>query len=40
MGGLADYEVVVESESTARIQEVHTLILHCWLERIEGEFRS
>jgi D-sedoheptulose 7-phosphate isomerase len=40
LGGLADYEVVVGSESTARIQEVHTLILHCWLERIEGAFRS
>ena len=40
MGGMADYEVVVGSDSTARIQEVHTLILHCWLERIEGGFRS
>ena len=26
--GLADYEIVIESESTPRIQEVHTLINH------------
>lgn len=38
MAGRADHEVVVPSNSTARIQEMHTLILHSWLERIEAEF--
>ena len=34
--GKADHEIIVPSRSTARIQEVHTFILHCWLEIIEG----
>jgi len=38
MAGKADHEVVVPSNSTARIQELHTLILHSWLDRIEAEF--
>jgi D-sedoheptulose 7-phosphate isomerase len=38
MAGRADYEVIVQSDTTARIQEVHTLILHLWLELIEAEF--
>ena len=38
MAGKADYEVIVPSENTARIQEVHTVILHSWLEAIEKEF--
>jgi len=33
--GLADHEVIVPSHSTARIQEIHTLILHLWLDQIE-----
>jgi D-sedoheptulose 7-phosphate isomerase len=35
MAGRADHEVIVPSNSTARIQELHTLILHSWLDRIE-----
>ena len=33
--GLADYEIIVPSQTTARIQEVHTFILHAWLTLIE-----
>jgi D-sedoheptulose 7-phosphate isomerase len=33
--GLADHEIIVPSQSTARIQEIHTLILHLWLDQIE-----
>lgn len=33
---LADHAVVVPSETTARIQEVHTFILHLWLDLIEA----
>lgn len=36
-GGIADYQLIVPSQSTARIQEVHTFILHAWLEIIELE---
>ncbi|MGE9296077.1 MAG: D-sedoheptulose 7-phosphate isomerase [Puniceicoccales bacterium] len=35
--GTCDIEVIVPSETTARIQEVHTLVLHCWLEMVEAE---
>ena len=38
MAGRADYEVIVPSENTARVQEVHTLILHAWLELVEEAF--
>lgn len=34
--GKADYEILIPSKSTARIQEIHTFILHCWLELIEA----
>jgi D-sedoheptulose 7-phosphate isomerase len=34
--GFCDHEVIVPSVTTARIQEVHTLILHQWLEGIEA----
>ncbi|MBX0330721.1 SIS domain-containing protein [Oscillochloris sp. ZM17-4] len=33
---LADHALVVPSESSARIQEVHTLILHAICEELEG----
>ena len=33
---LADHALVVPSDSSARIQEVHTLILHAICEEIEG----
>jgi D-sedoheptulose 7-phosphate isomerase len=32
---LAKYAIVVPSENTARIQEIHTLILHYWITQIE-----
>ena len=35
--GLADHELIVPSSTTARIQEVHTFILHCWLTMIEAD---
>lgn len=39
-GGLArgtcDHEIIVPSKNTARIQEVHTLVLHQWLEAIDA----
>lgn len=34
--GMCDHEIVVPSDNTARIQEVHTLILHQWLEAIDA----
>jgi D-sedoheptulose 7-phosphate isomerase len=33
---LADHSIVVPSANTARIQEVHTLVLHQWLETIDA----
>ena len=35
--GLADIEIIVPSSSTARIQELHTFILHNWLSIIESD---
>ena len=32
---LADHPLVVPSDTTARIQEVHTFILHAWLTLME-----
>jgi D-sedoheptulose 7-phosphate isomerase len=34
--GTCDLEIIVPSTTTARIQEVHTLILHQWLEVIDA----
>ena len=34
--GTCDHEILVPSTTTARIQEVHTLILHQWLEAIDA----
>ena len=34
--GLADHEIIVPSHTTARVQEVHTFILHAWLTLIEA----
>lgn len=36
MKGLCDFELIIPSTTTARIQEVHTLILHQWLEAIDA----
>lgn len=38
--GRCDFELIVPADSTARIQEVHTLILHTWLGRIDAEFAT
>ncbi len=35
---LADNSIIVPSMNTARIQEMHTFILHSWLELIDDEF--
>ena len=35
--GLADQEIIVPSAVGARVQEIHTFVMHWWLERIEGE---
>lgn len=34
---IADYSIIVPSNNTARIQELHTFILHNWLEHVEVE---
>src|SRR6266850_1319634 len=34
--GFCNYEIIVPSSTTARIQEVHTVILHHWLEAIDS----
>jgi D-sedoheptulose 7-phosphate isomerase len=34
--GHADHALVIPSESTARIQEMHVLLLHLILERVDG----
>ena len=34
---IADYSIIVPSSNTARIQELHTFILHNWLEHVEVE---
>jgi D-sedoheptulose 7-phosphate isomerase len=34
--GKADIEIIVPTLNTARIQEVHTFILHSWLECLES----
>ena len=34
--GACDHEIIVPSHNTARIQEVHTLVLHQWLENIDA----
>jgi len=34
--GLCQHQVIVPSNNTARIQEVHTFVLHQWLEAIDA----
>ncbi len=34
--GACDFEIIVPSADTARIQEVHTFVLHRWLEQVEA----
>lgn len=33
---IADWTIIVPSKTTARIQELHTFVLHYWLEQIEN----
>jgi len=35
--GLADHEILIPSGTTARVQELHTFIIHSWLTLIESE---
>ena len=34
--GTCDHEIIVPSDTTSRIQEIHTLVLHQWLEAIDA----
>ncbi|TVP78165.1 MAG: SIS domain-containing protein [Puniceicoccaceae bacterium] len=34
---IADHSIIIPSQNTARIQELHTFILHAWLELVENE---
>lgn len=34
---IADHSIVIPNDNTARIQELHTFILHAWLELVENE---
>lgn len=36
--GQCDRELIVPSDNGARVQEVHTLIIHSWLEVVDREF--
>jgi D-sedoheptulose 7-phosphate isomerase len=38
LSGLVDHYIMVPSAHSARIQEVHTHVLHSWLEHFETEF--
>ena len=34
--GTCDHEIIIPSHNTARIQEMHTLVLHLWLEAVDA----
>jgi phosphoheptose isomerase len=36
--GLAEHEIVIPCDTTARIQEIHTFILHAWLTFLERDY--
>ncbi len=36
--GRCDYELIIPSHNTARIQEVHTLVMHSWLDQVDRAF--
>jgi D-sedoheptulose 7-phosphate isomerase len=38
LAGRCDHEIIVPSNETARIQEIHTFVMHSWLEQIEIAF--
>lgn len=35
LAGKCNYEIIVPANETARIQEVHTFVMHSWLEQVE-----
>jgi D-sedoheptulose 7-phosphate isomerase len=37
LAALVDFRIIVPSAHSARIQEVHTHVLHAWLEHLETE---
>lgn len=37
MKTIADHAIIVPDDNTARIQEIHTFILHTWLEAVEND---
>ena len=34
--GSCNHEIIIPSQNTARIQEIHTLVLHQWLEAVDA----
>jgi D-sedoheptulose 7-phosphate isomerase len=34
---IADHSIIIPSDNTARIQELHTFILHAWLDLVENQ---
>lgn len=38
--GLCDIELLIPSPSAARVQELHTIVLHCWLDQVEAAFSA
>jgi phosphoheptose isomerase len=38
IAGTTDYEIIVPSGETARVQKIHTVILDSWLDRIDSAF--
>ncbi len=40
LAGKGDYEVIVDSDDSARVQEAHQLIMHILLEAVEQEYAS
>lgn len=40
LSGCCDYELVVPGETSDRIQELHMLILHAWVEDVERRMRG
>ena len=40
LAGVADFEIIVPSDETARVQEVHLMIIHAWCAAIDNAFRA
>ena len=37
--GISDVDVIIPSDITARIQELHLVLIHAWCEIIDGNFK-